>query len=120
MKIKVKSVVNYAGHGLSANGSVNLTLKASYSELPNSVQLLQMLNNDVHIKAKMPDTGYKYDIGIFRIKSINFDGDGESTIKFNSTDDFVETNNLNELVTKELFTVLFWANVEVEGGEESE
>ena len=40
MTIKVKEVVRYGGHSLSANGSVNFTLKASYSELTNSVQIL--------------------------------------------------------------------------------
>ena len=53
MNIKVREVVKYAGHSLSANGSVNFTLKASYSELTNTIQLMQMLNNDVFIKAKL-------------------------------------------------------------------
>ena len=47
MKVKVKEVVKYGGHSLSANGSVNFTLKAQYSELSNTIQLMQMLNNDV-------------------------------------------------------------------------
>ena len=54
MKVKVKEVVKYGGHSLSANGSVNFTLKAQYSELSNTIQLMQMLNNDVSIKAKIP------------------------------------------------------------------
>ena len=52
--IKVKEVVVYGGHSMSANGSVNLTLKAQYSELPNSIRMMQLLNNDVDIKAKAP------------------------------------------------------------------
>ena len=48
MTVKVKEVVKYGGHSLSANGSVNFTLKASYSELTNTIQLMQMLNNDVN------------------------------------------------------------------------
>ena len=54
MNVKVKEIVKYGGHNLSANGSVNLTLRASYSELTSTIQLMQMLNNDVNIKAKIP------------------------------------------------------------------
>lgn len=50
MIVKVKEVVKYGGHNLSANGSVNLTMNASYSELVNSIQVSQMLNNDVASK----------------------------------------------------------------------
>ena len=48
MNIKVKEVVKYHGHSLSANGSVNLTFKAGYSELTKTIQTFQMLNNDVY------------------------------------------------------------------------
>nr|DAV95848.1 MAG TPA: hypothetical protein [Caudoviricetes sp.] len=121
MNIKVKEVVKYNGHNMAANGSVNLALKASYSELTNSIMLTQMLNNDVHIGAKLP--GKKpIDLGTFRIKQISIDGDGESTLKFNSLSDFVEMDNLNQLPlasddVKE-FVVLFKANIEKEGGDE--
>lgn len=97
--VKVREVVSYGGHGLSANGAVNLTFKASYSELVNTIQTMQMLNNDVHISAKLP--GQKpMKLGMFRIKSIGIDGDGESTIKFNGLNDYVEMDNLNLLPTK--------------------
>ena len=79
MKVKVKEVVKYGGHSLSANGSVNFTLKAQYSELSNTIQLMQMLNNDVSIKAKIPG-GSPMKLGFFRVKQIVIDGDGESTI----------------------------------------
>ena len=76
MNIKVKEVVKYGGHSLSANGSVNFTLKATYSELPNTIKLMQMLNNDVVIKAKVP-SGSPMKLGYFRVKQIVIDGDGE-------------------------------------------
>ena len=50
MKVKVKGMYGYKGHNISANGSVNLTIVGKYSELTNSVKLLQMLNNDVTIQ----------------------------------------------------------------------
>lgn len=96
MTIKVKEVVKYGGHSLSANGSVNFTLKASYSELTNSIQAMQMLNNDVIIKAKLPSTK-PMKLGMFRIKQIIVDGDGESVLKFNGLNDYIEMDNLNSL-----------------------
>ena len=96
MKVKVKEVVKYGGHSLSANGSVNFTLKARYSELSNTIQLMQMLNNDVSIKAKIPN-GNPMKLGFFRVKQIVIDGDGESTIKFNGLNDYIEMDNLNLL-----------------------
>lgn len=123
MNIKVKEVVKYGGHSLSANGSVNFTLKAMYSELPNTIQLMQMLNNDVSIKAKVPN-GKPMKLGIFRVKQIVIDGDGESTLKFNGLNDYIEMDNLNLLPlntddNKE-FVVLMEADVEVEEEEDGE
>ena len=123
MNIKVKEVVKYGGHSLSANGSVNFTLKAMYDELTNSIKLMQMLNNDVSIKAKVP--GQKaMKLGIFRVKQIVVDGDGESTLKFNGLNDYIEMDNLNVLPlnsdeNKE-FVVLMEADIEDEADTESE
>ena len=124
-QIRVREVVKYGGHSLSANGSVNLTLKADYSELVNTIQVQQMLNNDVSIKAKLPG-GKPMRLGMFRVKSTTIDGDGESTLKFNGLNDYIEMDNLNLLPTKgsgdEMFVVVMEADVEEEdsedGGEE--
>ena len=123
MNVKVKEVVKYGGHSLSANGSVNFTLKAAYSELTNTIKLMQMLNNDVNIKAKIP-SGKPMKLGMFRIKQIIIDGDGESIIKFNGLNDYIEMDNLNLLPlnsdeNKE-FVVLMEAEIEEEGEEDDE
>ena len=123
MNIKVKEVVKYGGHSISANGSVNFTLKAAYSELANSIQLMQMLNNDVGIKAKVPG-GNPMKLGFFRVKQIVIDGDGESTIKFNGLNDYIEMDNLNLLPlntdeNKE-FVVLMEAEIEMEDENDGE
>ena len=115
--IKVKEVVVYGGHSMSANGSVNLTLKAQYSELPNSIRMMQLLNNDVDIKAKAPGSKVMR-LGVFRVKQIVVDGDGESVLKFNGLSDCIEMDNLNVLPlntddNKE-FVVLMMANIEDE------
>ena len=123
MTIKVREVVKYGGHSLSANGSVNFTLKASYSELTNSIQAMQMLNNDVTIKAKLP-AGKPMKLGMFRIKQIIVDGDGESTLKFNGLNDYIEMDNLNLLPlnnddNKE-FVVMMEAEIETEEEDEED
>ena len=123
MTVKVKEVVKYAGHSLSANGSVNFTLKASYSELTNTIQMMQMLNNDVTIKAKLPN-GKPMKLGMFRVKQIIIDGDGESTLKFNGLNDYIEMDNLNVLPlnsdeNKE-FVIMMEAEIEIEDEEEDD
>ena len=117
MVVKVKEVVKYGGHSLSANGSVNFTLKASYSELTNTIKMMQMLNNDVNIKAKLP-AGKPMKLGMFRIKQIVIDGDGESQLKFNGLNDYIEMDNLNLLPlnnddNKE-FVIMMEAEIETE------
>ena len=123
MKIKVKEIVSYKGHSISANGAVNFTVKAMYSQLTNTIKLMQLLNNDVIIKAKLPEEK-PMKLGSFRIKQITIDGDGESSIKFNGVVDYIEIDNLNLLPlnnseSKE-FTVLFESDIENEedAGEE--
>ena len=113
VEAKVKVVASYAGHSLRQNGNVDFTLKCQYSELTNYIQLIQMLNNDVNITVKMPSEK-PLKLGMFRIKEIKIDGDGEGVIKFNSLNDFVEVNNLNKIVTKELFQVMFKSEIEEE------
>ena len=120
MNVKVKEVVRYDGHNVSANGSVNFNLKAGYSELVNTINIMQMLNNDVNIKAKVP--GQKaMKLGIFRVKQVTIDGDGESKLKFNGLNDYIEMDNLNLLPlnsddNKE-FVVMMEAEIETEDGE---
>lgn len=120
MNIKVKEIVKYNGHSLSANGSVNLAFKAMYGELTNTIKTMQMLNNDVTIKAKVGNKALK--LGMFRIKDIRIGGDGESTIKFNGLSDYVEMDNLNELPLRDSesqeFPILMFAEIEEEENEE--
>ena len=122
-KIKVKEIVRYGGHSLSPNGSVNLTLKAAYSELSHSIMLMQLLNNDVNIKAKVPGSKASK-LGMFRVKAINVDGDGESVLKFNGLNDYIEMDNLNALPLNDSdvkeFAVMFEAEIEEESEEQED
>ena len=117
MNVKVQEVVKYGGHNLSANGSVSLTLNASYSELVNTIQVSQMLNQDVSIKAKLPGKKAMM-LGMFRVDNINIYSDGESRIKFKGVSDYVEMDNLNNLPLRDEdiseFKVLLEADIEEE------
>nr|DAD64794.1 MAG TPA: hypothetical protein [Caudoviricetes sp.] len=114
MVIKIKQIVGYNGHSLSANGTVNFNLNAQYSQLTETIKLMQLLNNDVNIKAKV--SGKVIKLGIFRVKQITIDGDGESKLKFNGLSDYVELDNLNNLPlhTDDCpeFQVLFESDIE--------
>lgn len=120
MQVKVKQLVEYNGHGLRANGSVDLNLKVKYSGLVNTIQLMQLLNNDITIKARVSNKVTR--LGIFRIKNILIDGDGESKLKFVGLSDYIEMDELNNLPlsnedAKE-FYVMYEADVEEENTEE--
>lgn len=121
MNIKLKQVVRYNGHSLSANGSVNFDLKAEYGELANTIQLFQLLNNDVKIKAKLAGSKPMM-LGMFRIKQITIDGDGESRIRFNGLNDYIEMDNLNLLPLNsddaKNFVVMYETDIEEEGEDE--
>ena len=116
-EIKVVEVVEYAGHSISANGAVGFTVKASYSELVNTIKMTQMLNNDVTIKAKAPGIKAMM-LGMFRVKNITIDGDGESKVKFAGITDSVEVDNLNKLPLNDSdikqFKIMVEADVELE------
>lgn len=111
MKVEVKEVVNYKGHSVRANGSVDLSFAAMYDQITKSMQCLQMLNNDIIITAKIPDEK-PIKLGMFRIKNVSFDDDGESTIKFNSVDLNVELDNLSRIITNEKFQIKMAAEIE--------
>ena len=94
-KIVIKQFVRYNGHNVKSNTTVSLNFKAMYSELTKTIQILQLLNNDVKIEADGKP------LGVFRVKNVSISDDGESTLKFESMADAVEMDNLNSLVTAE-------------------
>ncbi len=116
-KVKIKVVGKYNGHSIKANKSVDVSFKFAYSEMVNTVKLLQLLNENVTIIVKVGDEKPKK-IGMFMIKDIRFDSDGESIIKFNSSTDFIEAASLDGLAGDDLLTVLFQAEIEIEDDDE--
>jgi len=115
-KVSIKEIASYKGHSVKANGNIDITFSAMYGEITNSMQVLQMLNNDVKIAVKL--AGEKpLKLGSFSVKSVMFDNDGESILKFTSLTDYVEMENLNAIVSQENFQIRFEAEIELEEGE---
>ena len=115
-EVKVKAVGKYNGHNIKANKSVDIAFKMDYSELVNSVKLLQMLNENITVAVKVGDTKPKI-LGMYMVKEVKFDHDGESLVKFNSTLDYIEADNLNGLAG-EILNILFKAKIEEEDGDD--
>ena len=112
-KISIKEFVRYNGHNVKSNTTVSLNFKAMYSELTKTIQVLQLLNNDVKITA-----GDK-PLGTFRVKNVSVSDDGESTLKFESMADAVEMDNLNSLINLENeVAIVMESVVDLEDGNE--
>lgn len=122
-KITISEFVSYSGHNVSANGVVNLTVTAKYGELKNTIQAMQLLNEDIKMKARLGSSKPML-LGTFKIKNIMVDGDGESKIKLASTRDAVELDNLNSLPfaneDNSEFVIRMEANVEEAEADEEE
>lgn len=116
-KVTVKMISSYNGHSIKQNGNVDVALKCTYGELVNAVQCVQLLNNDISLAVKLPDEK-PFKLGTFRLKELKIDNDGESVVKFNSQVSFVETDNLNRLVTDGEFQVRLESEVDVGEAEE--
>lgn len=114
--VKLKTVGAYNGHNIKANKAIDLSLKMKYSELTNYIQLVQLLNENVTIIAKVGE-GKAQKLGTFMIKEIKIDHDGEGIVKFNSTLDYVEADNLNGLAG-EILKLMFQAEIELEEKDE--
>ena len=118
-KVKIREVVGYNGHNVKANGIVNLNLKAMYSELVNTIQVLQLLNNDV--KISVVEGKSENSLGMFRVKNVNISDDGESVLKFETLAEAAEMDKINSLVGKETeFTINMFAEVDMEDSDESD
>lgn len=117
--VEVKVIGKYNGHSVKANQSVDLGVKAGYDQLAQAVQLLQFLNNDVTIKAKVPDSK-PFSLGTFRVQAVNISHDGESAIKFNSMADFTEVDNFSKLIGSDMVILRVSADIEIEDSEEEE
>ena len=112
-ELKTKVVCTYAGHSVKSNRGLALTLKAGYDELTNYIKLISYLNLDVDVVAKLPEQK-PLKLGVFKVKNISVDHDGEGKLTFDSMTDFTEPDNINLLVGPDAFVCMFKAVAEIE------
>lgn len=114
-QVKVITEGVYVSHGVKKNKSIDLVIKAPYSELRNYIQTIQMLNENVDVSVKI-GSDKPVLLGSFMISNINVDNDGEGKVRLNSQLDFVNANEINTLASRsdEPLKVLFKCKIDSE------
>ena len=119
-KFKQKGVVTFQGLSIGRNKTVQLKFKFRYDEILTSVELLQGLNSDITVHAKIGDDK-PINLGIFTIGAVNFDKDGNATIPFKSLVDNVNLDNINSIIDEDYIQLRFMAIIELpDNGTDSE
>lgn len=116
-KFKRKGLASFEGLTIGKNKTVQVKFKLRYDEILTSVELLQGLNADITVKAKVPNQDAK-SLGIFTIGGINFDRDGNAVIPFKSLTDNVNLDNICSLVDEEYIQLMFFAVLELPNNED--
>lgn len=120
-EFKQKGIATFAGMTVSPVGVITLKFKLRYDEMITSVQLLQGLNNDITVHAKLADRK-PVNLGMFTIDGIKFDKDGNAVVPFKSRVDNVNMDKICEIPGEEYVQLMFKAIIELpdpdEGGGE--
>lgn len=118
-KFQQKGLATFDGLSIGKKQTVQLKFKFSYDELITTVQLLQGLNTDITIIAKV--NGSKpMNLGLFTIGDVKIDRDGNTLANFKSLVENVNLNNIMEIVDSDYIQVMFRALIEIEQKEETE
>lgn len=99
-EFKQRGIATFKSMQVATSKVVTLTFKLRYDEMITSINLLQGLNNDITIHARV--SGRKaVNLGMFTIGAINFDKDGNAIVPFKSRIESVNMNNISEVLTAE-------------------
>ena len=118
-QFKQKGVATFEGLAIGKNKAVQVKFKFRYDEVLTSVNLLQGLNSDITIHAKVPSKK-AVNLGMFTIGAVNFDRDGNATIPFKSLVENVNLDNICSLVEEEYIQLRFTAVLELPESEVEE
>lgn len=119
-KFQQKGVAVFNGMTVSPQKIITLKFKLRYDEVVTSVNLLQGLNTDITVHAKI-GTGKAVNLGMFTIGGISFDRDGNAVIPFKSMVDNVNMDSIQEVLSadkEELIQLRFMAVLELPVNEE--
>lgn len=118
-KVKIKIDLQYDGHSVKKNGSIDLKFKIPYSELVTALEILQLLGCNMTLKCKIE--GSTVEVGTFYLSLLSIDREGETTLKLNSELESIELDNLNSLaVPGIIIPSLIYGIIEEEEGEADE
>lgn len=115
--LKVNGAAEFESINISNQKVVTLKVKMRYDEIITSIHLLQGLNTDITVLAKIDDNKPK-SLGIFQIAGISFDKDGNAKIPFKSMVDNVNLVDVMTLVDAQYIQLLFKAILTIEVDEE--
>ena len=118
-QLKQKGIATFEGLTISKNRTVVLKVKLRYDEVITSINLLQGLNSDITVHAKVPDRK-AMNLGIFNIGAVNFDKDGNATIPFKSMVQNVNLDNICSLTDEDYIQLRFMAVLELPQNEEEQ
>ena len=83
VKYQEKGIAVFEKMDISKNRIVQVKFKMRYDQIMTSISLLQGLNTDITVIAKIGIEKAK-SLGLFTIGSVNFDRDGNAVVLFKS------------------------------------
>lgn len=103
---------------VSPSKIVKVSFKIRYDDMITSINLLQGLNSDITIHAKL--SGRKaVNLGLFTIGGVSFDKDGNATVQFKSKVENVNMDNISEIISfdpDDILQLKFMAVLELPDG----
>lgn len=112
-KFEQKGVATFEGFAIGKNQIVTFKLKLRYDEVITSVNLLQGLNADITVLAKIPNAKV-VSLGVFTVGGITFDRDGNAKVTLKSLVSSVNLDNICDIVEEEYVQIKFMAVLELE------
>lgn len=99
-QLKQSSVVKFDSLSVSKSKVVQLKFKMRYDEIVGSINLLQALNSDITLQARI-NGGKPLSLGMFNLNGMTHDKDGNANLPFKSMLDNVNMNNIFEIMGTE-------------------
>lgn len=113
-------IAEFKGFQVSPSKIVKISFKIRYNDMITSINLLQGLNSDITIHAKL--SGRKaVNLGLYTIAGVSFDKDGNAVIQFKSMVDNVNMNNISDILSfdpDDILQLKFMAVLELPDGKE--
>ncbi len=107
-ELKEKGIAVFEGLNITKTKVVKLKFLLRYDEMITSVNLLQGLNSDITVHAKVPDRK-PMNLGVFNVGSVNFDKDGNAKVLLESMLESVDMDSIYEVAAADYIVIMFRA-----------